>query len=136
MKGDRISCHNYRPITLLNTVYKIFAILLNNRLTDTIENKLEDCQMGSRPNRSTIDNIFPLKQIFEKCYEYNIDLCIMFIDYIQAFDSVCRNKIIDCLSQSQRHRSLFVKYLVVIIRPLGEPLRILSNSLFTYHSVI
>ena len=31
-KEDRRVCSNYRPITLLNVVYKIFAILLHNRL--------------------------------------------------------------------------------------------------------
>jgi hypothetical protein len=45
-KGDRLNCHHFRPITLLNIVYKIFAMLLNNRLTDILGNKLEDCQMG------------------------------------------------------------------------------------------
>jgi hypothetical protein len=55
--------------------------------------------MGFHPNRSTIDNIFIVRQIFEKCHEYNIDLCNIFIDYTQAFDSVNRNKIIKSLMQ-------------------------------------
>jgi len=59
-------CSNYRPITLLNVVYKIFSILINNRLSKMVESKLEDCQMGFQPNRSTIDNIFIVRQIIEK----------------------------------------------------------------------
>jgi sorting nexin-29 len=80
-KGDRFNCNNYRPITLLNIAYKIFAILLNKRLMEYIENKLEDNQMGFPPNRSTIDNIFIVRQIFEKSYEHNIDLYNVFVDY-------------------------------------------------------
>ena len=63
-KGDRLNCNNYRPITLLNIAYKIFPILLNKRLTENIENKLEDNQMGFRSNRPTTDNIFIIRQIF------------------------------------------------------------------------
>ena len=73
---------------LLNIAYKIYAVLLNNRLSEIIEDKLGDFQMVFRPNRSTIDNIFMLRQIFEKCYEYNIQLNNIFVDYSQAFDSV------------------------------------------------
>ena len=98
-KGDRLNCSNYRPITLLNIAYKIFTILLNNRLTDIIESKLGEYQMGFRPNRSTIDNIFIVRQVFEKCHEYNIDLYNIFVDYTQTFDSVNRNKIIESLMQ-------------------------------------
>jgi hypothetical protein len=49
--------------------------------------------MGFRPNRSTIDNIFIVRQIYEKCYEYNIDLCSIFIDFSQAFDTINRDVI-------------------------------------------
>jgi len=59
-KGDRLNCNNYRPVMLLNIAYKIYAIFLNKRLSEITENKLGDFQMGSRPNRSTIDNIFML----------------------------------------------------------------------------
>jgi hypothetical protein len=43
------------------------------------ENELGDYQMGFRTNRSTIDNIFIVRQIFEKCHEYNIELNNIFI---------------------------------------------------------
>jgi hypothetical protein len=98
-KGDRLDCNNCIPITILNITYKIYVILLNKRLSDIIESKLGDFQMGFRPNRSNVDNIFIVRQIFEKCYEYNINLCTIFVDYSQAFDSVSRNKIIECLTK-------------------------------------
>ena len=60
-KRARMICSTYRPITLLNVVYKMFSILINNRLPKMVERKLEDCQMGFRPNRSTIDNIFTVR---------------------------------------------------------------------------
>jgi hypothetical protein len=92
-RGDRLNCNSYRTIMLLNTVYKIYEILLNKRLSEIIENKLGDYQMVFRANRSTIGNIFIIQQIFEKCYKYNIKLHIIFVDYSQALDSVNRNKI-------------------------------------------
>jgi hypothetical protein len=60
--------------------YKIFAIILNQRLVDNIESELGDYQSGFSPNRSTIIQYFQVRQIIEKSYEYNID-------YTQAFDS-------------------------------------------------
>ena len=57
-KGDRMLCSNYTPITLLNVVYTIFTIVIHNKLSKIVEDKLEDCQMGFRANRSTIDNLF------------------------------------------------------------------------------
>ena len=40
-----------------------------------------------------------IRQIIEKCYEYNID--IHNVDYTHAFDSIKRNKILDSLTQNK-----------------------------------
>jgi hypothetical protein len=97
-KGDCTECSNNWPITLLNTAYKIFAILLNNQLSERVQEKLSDVQMGFRPDRSTVNNIFIIRQIFKKFHEYNIDLHNIFIDYTQAYDSIDRNKVFESLN--------------------------------------
>jgi len=91
IKGLRNQCNNYRGISLLNITYKIFAVLLYNRLSMIIEPEIGNYQIGFRPNRSTIDNIFIVRQIYEKFHEYNIDLHNIFIDSSQVFVTVTRD---------------------------------------------
>ena len=57
--------------------------------------------MGFRPGRSKIDSIHIVRQIFEKCYEYNINLHNLFIDFSQAFDAVNRDKLFEYLEYYQ-----------------------------------
>jgi hypothetical protein len=57
--------------------------------------------MGFRPNRLTIDIIFILHQIYEKCYEYNIELHNAFRDSNQAFDSISRSTVAKVLKEMQ-----------------------------------
>ena len=57
-KGEKSECSNNRGISLLNTAYKILAIIINNRLTTYAEDSLSQEQNGFRRNRSTTDNIF------------------------------------------------------------------------------
>jgi len=96
-KGDRKQCNNYRGISLLNITYIIFAILLYDRLSMIIEPETGNYQMGFRPNRPKIDNIFIVRQIHMKCHEYNIDLHNIFIDFSQASDTVNRDVIYNSL---------------------------------------
>ena len=96
-----MNCKNYRPITLMNVVYKIFTTILRNRLSEMTESKLGEYQAGFRPSRSTVDNIITQSQMCEKCYEHNIELHNTFIDFNKTFDSINRSTIIQALKEMQ-----------------------------------
>lgn len=90
-KGSKADCGNYRGISLLSTAGKILARILLNRLIATVsEDNLPEAQCGFRPGRSTIDMVFTVRQIQEKCIEQQMDLYTVFIDLTKAFDTVNR----------------------------------------------
>ena len=69
-KGDRTDCGNYRGISRLSIAGKIFARIILNRLSTHITPELvQETQCGFRGNRSTVDMIFCLRQLQEKCIE-------------------------------------------------------------------
>jgi hypothetical protein len=70
-KGDNTDCNNYGEIFLLSTAYKILSNILMARLTPYVNEIIGDHQCGFRRNRSTMDQIFYIRQILEKKWEYN-----------------------------------------------------------------
>ena len=62
-KGDRKQCTNYKGISLLSLPGKVYAKCLERKCRKIVESKLEDCQCGFRPGRSTTNQTFTLKQI-------------------------------------------------------------------------
>jgi hypothetical protein len=62
--------------------------------------------MGCRPNRSSIDNINTIEKYMKNEYEYNIDLHNVFVDFKQAFNSVDRPLISECLTEYKIPRKL------------------------------
>jgi hypothetical protein len=54
-------------------------------------------QCRFRPNKSTIDQLFIIRQMMEKHYAHGIDLRVLFIDFTQAFDSVNKEKLFEIM---------------------------------------
>lgn len=89
-KGDRSDCNNYRGISLLAITGKVFARIVLSRLQILGERVYPESQCAFRANRSTIDMVFSLRQLQEKCREQNRPLYLAFIDLTKAFDLVSR----------------------------------------------
>ena len=52
---------------------------------------------GFRRNWSTVDHILSIRQILEKKWEYNKDVCQLFIGFEKAYDSIKRESLYDIL---------------------------------------
>ena len=69
-KGERTECKNYKGISLLSVVGKIHAGILVDRVRRLLtESLIVDEQGGFRVGRGCVDQIFTLKQIWEKARE-------------------------------------------------------------------
>ena len=83
---------NYRPISILSQISKIFEKLLYNRINDHLEKYLiSDKQFGFRQNSSTSHAI---SNIYEKLIQNSdkeIYTCCIFLDLTKAFDTVNHN---------------------------------------------
>lgn len=91
-KGDQANPENYRPITVLSCLSKLFTSVLNNRLTKFLDtfDALNENQAGFRKGYSTLDHIFSLNALVELFKSQKKKVYCAFIDFSRAFDSVWR----------------------------------------------
>ena len=89
-KGDAEDPGNYRGITLLNVVGKLFCKILNNRLVIRLESEkaLHEGQAGFRAKRSCVDNVFTLNEIIQGRIREGKHTYAFFLDVQKAFDTV------------------------------------------------
>jgi sorting nexin-29 len=96
-KGDKTDYNNYRGISLLSTAYKILSNILLARLNPYVNEIIGGHKCGFRRNRSTTDQIFFIRQILEKKWEYNGTVHQLFIDFKKAYDSIKREVLYNTL---------------------------------------
>ena len=79
--------------------YKVLSKFLESRIRPLAEKLIGEYQGGFRQSRSTTDQLFVVKQILEKCWEYNVDVHQIFVDFKQAYDTVDRVKLLNGLDE-------------------------------------
>ena len=91
-KGDCRTPENYRPITILSCLGKLFTSILNTRINSFLEDfeLLNENQAGFRKGYSTTDHIFLLHSLISILKQSKKKLFCAFIDFSMAFDSVWR----------------------------------------------
>ena len=94
--GDKSAIENYRPISLLCCVSKIFEKLIFDELYEIVHKHLNEAQHGFRKKRSVVTQLLLfLEHLYQRYDNMNeSELYVLYLDFRKAFDSVPHQKLI------------------------------------------
>ena len=89
-KGSRLSCCNYRPISLLSNISKLLEKLMYSRLYNfsNMYNCFSELQFGFRAKHSTSHALISITEKIRTALDTGHYACGVFIDSQKAFDTV------------------------------------------------
>ncbi|CAI5458902.1 unnamed protein product [Closterium sp. Yama58-4] len=90
-KGGRDQIENYRPITLLSSVYKVLARVVADRIKKVLHEVISTEQYGFLPGRRLSDAVGLVANVIEAAKHKDEDWYILLVDFKKAFDSVSRS---------------------------------------------
>jgi hypothetical protein len=108
-KGSKVDPDNYRGITLLSCLGKLFTGTINYRLEQFLNDAgtIGPEQAGFRKGHSTIDHVFVLHNLINIYLQKGKRLYGCFVDYRKAFDSVDRVELWQKLLKSDINGRIF-----------------------------
>ena len=89
-KGSMLQCNNYRPISLLSNINKIYEKIMHTRFYNflNLHNCIYELQFGFREYHSTNHALLSLTENIREALDNNSFACGIFIDLQKAFDTV------------------------------------------------
>ncbi|GKB95524.1 RNA-directed DNA polymerase, eukaryota [Tanacetum coccineum] len=79
---------DYRPISLIGSLYKVITKILATRLSSVISSLISDVQSAFLPNRQILDGPFILSELLSWCkFKYN-QVMVFKVDFAKAYDSI------------------------------------------------
>ena len=84
-KGNLQLCQNYRTISLISHPSKVMLKIILNRLQPQAEGITAEEQAGFRAGRSTTEQLFNLRILYEKYLQHQQNLYHVFIGFKKAF---------------------------------------------------
>lgn len=98
--GSRNCAGNYRPITLLNTDYRLFTRIYASRLAPVLPTFVSPCQFGFVPGRQLQDAVCTLGLSAQWHRQAGFaDAWAIFCDFRKAFDTVDRGFLLALLAR-------------------------------------
>ena len=132
-KGGRLLIKNYRPITLLTSIFKLWEAILETRTRTVIEGQHpSDLQMGSRKQNSAAYTIMAKKCLVRLAKLTGQTFTTLQIDMKKAYNRVCRDMLwADLYEYGVRGRLL--KAIVSTYTSAKETIRIggMTSATFT-----
>ena len=126
-KGSKNDPTNYRSIFLLDTIGKIFAGMVCQRLNAFSADKLAENQLGFRRDHSTTQAILCIRHIIQNARDQHTPLVLAFMHLKKAVDSVPHRALMDTLAKLDCPARVGNCIQQLICRPVG---RIRGNAEF------
>ena len=100
-KGGKLrnDLKNWRPITLLNSIYKFYSGILAERIKILLPKIIHQDQKGFINGRFIGENTRLIYDIINECEIQNLDGLIILIDFEKAFDSISWDFILKSLEK-------------------------------------
>ena len=98
-KGEREDIKNWRPLTMLNTDYKVIAKVISNRIKPLLPRIIHTDQKGFVAGRNIMDANRELQDIIDYCDMEEEKGAIIFIDQQKAFDRIEWGWVFHCFKQ-------------------------------------
>ena len=87
-EGDRADPDNYRGISLISCLGKLYLSMWATRIAEHAEVRLGERQGGFRARRSTVDQALILHEALLRRKRAGLDTHLCFVDFRKAFDTV------------------------------------------------
>ncbi len=127
-RGDKNDLKNYRPITMLNTDFKILSKILANRLKKILPNIIETNQAYAIKGRDITDTVSSIRDVVSYMLEERKSGYIINVDLEKAFDRVEHEFLFAILEKFEFGKN-FIKWLKIIYK--GAKSQIKCNGFLT-----
>ncbi|GJU97790.1 RNA-directed DNA polymerase, eukaryota [Tanacetum coccineum] len=80
--------NDYRPISLIGSLYKVVTKILAIRLSSVLDSLISEVQSAFLPNRQILDGPFVINEVLSWCKHKRHQAMIFKVDFAKAYDSV------------------------------------------------
>lgn len=105
-KGSKMKVENYRGISILNTVSKVFEKIVYNDIYPVTVNQIPENQHGFLKRHSTVTNLACFSEYIIKNMENGGQVDVVYTDFEKAFDRVDHSILINKLGSLGIHGDL------------------------------
>ena len=93
-KLDSLPKENYRPVSLLPHISKIFKRIIHKQITSYTKVKLNSCITGIQKSHGTQHSLVVILEKWKRATDKGECVLVLFMDFSKAFDTINRNLMI------------------------------------------
>ena len=134
-KDDKSDIENYRPISLISLVMKVFERVLYEELLNRTEDKIDPRQHGFLRNKSCNTNLLSFTNSVAFTLHDKIGVDVVYFDFAKAFDTVTHDLILNKLKNQYKIDGNLLKLFVNYLQGRKQRV-ILDNSSSEYIDVL